>query len=85
MFFEVQGLAENDSYRTTIEVRPLDPRMKESVQIGSTDRAGGPITHVRKSLGLERLPVGKYTLTVTVAAGGHGATKTQQLVISVPR
>jgi hypothetical protein len=84
MFFEVQGLADNDSYRTTIEVKPLDPKLKESISIGSNDRAGGPITHVRKSLGLERLPPGQYQLVVTVEAGRQRASRTQLITIAKP-
>jgi hypothetical protein len=82
MFFEVHGVAAGESYRTTIDVRSLDPKQKASVRIGSNDQSSGLVTHVRKSLGLAQLPVGKYQLTVTVEAGGHKATRTQGLTIS---
>jgi len=82
MFFEVHGVAAGASYRTTIDLRPVDPKQKASVRISSTDQSAGPVTHVRKSLGLGQLPAGKYQLTVTVEAGGQRATRTQALTIS---
>ncbi len=84
LFYEVRGVPTGASYRTTIAVRPLDPKSKTGIQIGSTDPAAAPVTYVRKSLGLKQLPPGTYTLEVTVEYAGARAIRSRQVLI-VPR
>ncbi len=81
LFYEVMGLAANEEYRTTIEVRPVDPKQTSSVRVASTDRASGAVTHVRRALALERLAPGKYDLIVTVEAGGKKVSRHQVVVL----
>ncbi len=81
LFFEVRGVPAGASYRTTIAVRPLDPKAKALIQIGSTDPAAGPVTYVPKSLGLKQLPPGTYLVEVTVEYAGTKAVRSRQVLI----
>lgn len=84
LFFEVRGVPENESYQTTVEIRPVPSKSAAVIRIRSTDRTTGPVTRVRKSLGLEQLPPGRYALTVTVEAGGKEASRSREILI-IPR
>ena len=75
IFYEVRGLQAGEAYHTTIEVRPLDPKTRASVQIRSSDVASGTVIRARRTLGLERLSPGQYRLSVAVAAGNLRATR----------
>ena len=84
LFFEVRGVPAGTPYRTTIAIRPVDPKSKASIQVASTDPGTGAVTYVRKSLGLKQLPPGTYTLEVTVEYAGAKAARARQVLI-VPR
>ena len=79
--YEVRGVPQGGSYRTTLEVRPVDPKARELIQIQSTDAATGSVSYVRKSLGLEQLLVGRYRLIVTVEFGGIRAVREREILI----
>jgi hypothetical protein len=81
LYYEVHGVPADEPYRTTVEVRPIDVKLKETVRIATVDRSLGPITHVRRSLGLERLVPGNYQLIVTVEAASERATRTESLTV----
>jgi hypothetical protein len=81
LFFEVRGVPAGATYRTTVAVRPLDPKSKAVIQIGSTDPGAGSVTYVRKSLGLKQLPPGTYTVEVTVEYAGAKAVRDRQVLI----
>jgi hypothetical protein len=81
LWFEVRGLAAGDGYRTTMTVEPTGGRRGRNVTITTDDRASGPVTRVRKALGLQRLEPGAYDLTVTVEAGGQQATRVQRILV----
>ena len=81
LFYEMRGLHAGDNYRTAIEVRPLDPKARATIQIQSSGVASGDVTYVRKALVLDRLAPGQYWLTVTVAAGDGHAVRRRLLSI----
>jgi hypothetical protein len=83
LFFEVRGVPAGESYRTTM-VRPVAPKSKAAIQIGSTDPGASAVTYVRKSLGLAQLPPGTYTLRVTIEYRGTTAARERQILI-VPK
>ena len=43
----MMGLAANEEYRTTFEVRPVDPQQTSLVRVASFDQATGAVSHVR--------------------------------------
>jgi hypothetical protein len=67
-----------------MEVRPVDPKARTSIQIQSTDRAAGPVSYVRKALGLTQLLPGRYRLVVTVEFGGAKGVREREIMI-VPK
>jgi hypothetical protein len=84
VYYQVNGLNANDAYHAVVEVRPLEPTAKESkdvVHVESTDRATGPVTTVRKSLGLAQLKPGIYRLIVSVDAGARHAEREQHVLV----
>jgi hypothetical protein len=81
LYYEVYGLREGDTYHTTIEVIPLNPRVDRRVSIGSNDQANGPLTSVRKAIGLNRLTDGVYRVIVTVEHEGFRAVKEQEILV----
>jgi hypothetical protein len=85
IYFEVYGLTERQSFKTTIDVRSEDPANKQSVSISSIDFATGPVTSIRRSLGLERLPPGRYVMTVTLEYGSSRVTRSQRIEVNAPK
>lgn len=81
LWYEVRGLSEGDSYRTTIEVIPSERRLGDPLRIATEDRAAGAVTTVRKSMGLDRLRPGLYKLMVTVEHEGVRAVREQDVLI----
>ena len=84
LFFEVRGVPERETYRTTVEVRPADGKSDAAIRVQSDDRGVGEVTRVRKTLALDQLAAGRYTLTVTVEFQGHKAARQREILI-VPR
>lgn len=84
VYYEVRGLRANDDYRTVITVSDADEKSKEVVRIEATDRATGPTTTVRKSLGLAQLKPGSYRIAVSVSYGAETAVRTRELLIGKP-
>jgi hypothetical protein len=81
LWYEVRGVEDGDTYRTTIEVIPTERRLGDPIQIATDDRASGAITRVRKTIGLDRLRPGVYRLVVTVEHGGASAVREQEIFI----
>lgn len=84
VYYEVNGLHADEPYHAMVEVRPLEPTAtaaKDVVHLESTDRATGPVTTVRKSLGLAQLKFGIYRLIVSVDAGGRHAEREQHILV----
>jgi hypothetical protein len=81
LFFDVHGLQGGEEFHTTVEVRPIDPKARTSIQIQSTSVATVGVTHLRRALVLDQLIPGQYRLTVTVAAGDHRAVRQRILNI----
>ncbi len=84
LYYEVSGLETGDRYHTTLEIIPLDPGNHDKVSVGTDDQATGPVTRVRKSLGLGKLKAGIYMLVVTVASGDQQTSREQQLLVLKP-
>lgn len=81
LYYEVRGLNRGDEYRTAISVKPVDEKLKDVVNIETTDRATGSVSTVRKSLGLAQLKPGSYRIVVTISHGADTATRTRELII----
>ena len=84
LFFEVRGVPERQTYQTTVEVRPAGGKAAAAIRLQSSDPGTGAVTRVRKTLALDQLAPGRYTLTVTVEFGGKQATRNREILI-VPR
>lgn len=84
LFYEVRGIPGGADYRTSLEVRPVNPKATGLSQIVSTDRAGAGVTYVRKTLGLTQLLPGKYRVVVTVEFAGLKVSREREILI-VPR
>lgn len=82
LYYQVHGLPEGTPYRTTMEVRPMTGRTDRVVRLVSTERATGPLTAVRRSLALDKLPAGRHWVTVTVEEGGRTATVRRAIVVA---
>jgi hypothetical protein len=82
LFYEVRGIARDSSYRTTIDVRPAHAGDPGGIRIANTDRSGGGVLRLRKTLGLERLRPGSYILTVTVTSNGKSVSRSRPLLIA---
>ncbi len=82
LWYQVGGLAAGEEYRTTLEVIPADDLSRGKVQVAATDRATGPVTTVRKAIGLENLTPGTFYLRVTIEAGGRAVTREQVIVVT---
>lgn len=85
LYFEVHGLAAGAPFETTIELRPIERGNRQSVTLRTTERATGSTTPMRRTVGLDRLPPGRYRLTVTVAAGGITARQERDLLVAPPK
>lgn len=81
LWYEVRGMREGDTYRTTIQVIPRDRRQGQPVRVATDDQATGPVTRMRKAIGLDRLEPGVYQLVVTVERGGTTAVREQEIVV----
>jgi hypothetical protein len=84
IYYEVHGLPAGAAYRTTVQLVPADIKAAHAptpLRIQSSDLSTGPLTVIRRSLGIEQLPPGRYRLTVTVAASGRSATRTAAVMI----
>jgi tetratricopeptide (TPR) repeat protein len=84
LYFEVGGLPRGTTYRTVITVHAVGGNA-DLVRLATTDRASGPVTVVRKDLGLSRLKPGQYQLTVTIASGTESVSRQQQIVVERPQ
>lgn len=84
LYFEVHGLPEGAGYRTTLEIVPQRGNGKTGIRVGSTDRASGALTRVRKELRLDTLAPGAYWLTVTLEAGGQTVQARRAIVVTSP-
>lgn len=84
LYYEVSGLTTGDRYHTTLEMIPLDPGNHDKVSVGADDQATGPVTRVRKSLGLGKLKGGAYRLVVTVETGSERVSREQQILVLKP-
>lgn len=81
LWYEVRGLRTGDAYTTTITVTPTGKNSDREITVTTNDRATGPVTAVRRSLGLDRLTTGRYLLTLTVTAHGTSAMREQDVVV----
>lgn len=81
LYFELRGLDAGVGYHTVIELRTLDARSRDLIRIESSDRATGPTTTVRKTLGLALVKPGDYRLTVTITAGTRSVTRDRRILI----
>lgn len=81
LWYEVRGLRTGDAYTTTITVTPVGKKTDREITVTTTDHATGPVTTVRRTLGLDRLTTGRYLLKVTITAGGHTAIREQDVVV----
>ncbi len=81
LYYEVRGLRSGDPYTSTLQVLPADRRAKGSVSVRAQEEAAGPLTAVRRTLGLARLPAGTYRLVVTIEAGGQTVKREQEIVV----
>jgi|CXWL01.1.fsa_nt_gi tetratricopeptide (TPR) repeat protein len=84
LYYQVHGLDAGTSYRTTMEIRPASGRTDRVVRLVSTERATGPLTAVRRSLALDKLPAGRHWVTVTVEEGGRTVTVRRAIVVIDP-
>ncbi len=82
LWYQVTGLAAGDDYRTTVEVVPDDSRHAESIKVTTQDRAAGPVTIVRRTLGLDQLSPGGYRVIVTVAKGDVTVQRAQPILVA---
>ena len=85
VYYEVRGLAASQEYHVVVEVRGVDTKQANVVRVESADRAVGPVTRVRKSLGLGQLKPGAYRVIVSVDAGGHQATRERRILVLKPK
>lgn len=74
LYFEVHGLPSATPYKTTIGLKPLDPKTHRSVSVSSTDRSSGIDSPVRRSVALGQLAPGDYRLSIAVTADGTQST-----------
>ncbi len=84
LFYEVGGVPVGGSYRSTVEVTPLEPTHGPSLRIATTDRSTLPMNYVRRAVGTDRLVPGTYRLTVTVRAGAEQAVRSTIVILTVP-
>ena len=84
LYYQVHGLPDGTPYRTTLEVRPMSGRTDRMVRLVSTERATGPLTPIRRSLALDKLPAGRHWLTVTVEEGGRTVSVRRAIVVIEP-
>jgi hypothetical protein len=81
LWFQLRGLPEGTPYRATIEVVPTEEGRKERISLASDEVSDGPVTVVRRTLGLQQLRPGTYRLIVTVQAGEQRASREQEILI----
>ncbi len=82
LYYEVSGLDPGEDYHTTLEVVPLsNPGRERPVTVGTSDRATGSVTRVRKAIGLARLRGGVYRLIVTIEARGTTVRREQEILV----
>jgi len=81
VYYELRGLAAGQEYHAMIEVRGVDAKATDIVRVESVDHATGPVTRVRKTLGLQQLRPGIYRVIMTFDAGGNHVTREQQLLV----
>ena len=81
LWFQLRGLPEGTPYRATIEVVPTEEGRRERISLASSEVSEGPVTIVRRTLGLQQLKTGVYRLVVTVQAGEQTASREQEVLI----
>lgn len=81
IWFQLRGLPKGTPYRTQFEVLPAEAGRSERISIAADGISDGPITTVRRTLGLQRLRRGNYRLVVTVEAGEETARREQEILI----
>jgi hypothetical protein len=81
LWFQLRGLPAGTPYRSTIEVIPTEASRTERISLASDEISDGPVTVVRRTLGLQQLQAGTYRLVVTVQAGAETASREQEIFI----
>lgn len=81
VYWEVGGLTLGTVYQTAIEIRRQD-RNDAKVSLGFTDRADGNPSALSRSISLDRLDPGAYTLTVRVTSGTLTVTRSAPLFVT---
>jgi hypothetical protein len=84
LYYEVHGVPTSAPYRATIEVRPVDTHIKQTIRITTDEQSLGAVTHMRRTLGLQGLAPGNYQLTITIDAAGQHASRTEPLIVDLP-
>jgi tetratricopeptide (TPR) repeat protein len=77
LYYEVYGLRNNTTYTTQLSVR-REGRGRPELTLSFTEPAGADVTRSRRTLGLDRLREGEYTMEIEVrAADGRVARQTR--------
>ena len=82
VYWEVGGLRPGAEYTTTIEIRRQGQRGDARLALKFTDHAVADPTPVTRTVDLNRLDPGGYTLTVRLAAGSNVASRSVPLFIT---
>ncbi|MEO8295381.1 MAG: GWxTD domain-containing protein [Gemmatimonadota bacterium] len=71
LYYEVYGLTAKSSYATQLSVR-RNGRGRPEITLGFSELAGDDVTHGRRTIALDHLRAGDYTLEIEIkAADGH--------------
>ena len=81
LWFEVYGLAAGTPFRSRFELTPIAGGAKGRAVVSAQEVSDGPVTALRRTLGLADLAPGTYRLAVTVEAGAAVARREQPIVI----
>ncbi len=95
LYYEVYGLPEGAEYRTQIAVTKkggggkflgIFGSKKAAISVSFQDRSQGRVSQIRRSLGLERLKPGSYSIELTVRTpDGQQQTAAQEFQVSQTR
>ena len=85
LWYELRGIPPGEEYHTTIQVLPAEQRLRRDISVRVTDRSPGGIIRVRRTLGLENLDSGRYTLVVTVEHGDSTVRREQDILVTSDR
>jgi hypothetical protein len=81
LYYELRGMTAGEEYRAELEVRSTATNSRDAVTSRTTQQATGPLTRVRQSLALSRLPPGSYRVTVRITRGGETVVRERPLLI----